>query len=268
MVYSCDMIRFNLEFYEKGLRYVSRYLSDITRVDIRSYPSNFSDFKYKNLFTIDYGVSSMSVGLNFNGVRQPDNLKGFIEFNPNKCFCEQFSDDVRFIIGQAFKWDVVRWDLAIDIPLAREKLYLPKDQRIYTLQKVSNSDKTEYLGRRNNAGFVKLYNKTIESNLDYDLTRLEVTMPGKLEECFKYIPQVFIRNCGGVMVYEGLTKADLVLIELLQKEENPDIYLQRLNYRYRKKIEPYVNTDDVIEIEPWHIDQLLIDIYRDFCLEL
>lgn len=268
LTYSCDMIRFSLEFFEEGLKYVMRYISDISRLDVTSYPSNFGDFKYRNLFVIDYGFSTMSVGLNFNGVRKSDSLKGFIEFNPNKCCCEQLFQDVSYIIGNCFKWNLVRWDLAVDIPVKRELLYLPKDQRIYSLKKVSNTDKTEYLGSRNNVGFVKLYNKTIESNLDYDLTRLEVTMASNLNECLSYIPHVYIRGCGGVMVCDNLSKRDMVLIELLQKEENPDFYLKRLNFRYREKIEPYITGDDLIDIEPWYIEQLLNDIYREFCLVL
>lgn len=260
LIYSCDMIRLNLEFFNVGLENVSKYLCTSTRIDIEVYPINLCQFKYRNLVVIDYGESTMSVGLHFNGSRSSDTLKGFLEFNPNKCFCEQFEKDIAYIISQCFTSELVRWDLAIDIPIRRDFLYLPKDQRLYSMQKASNEDITEYLGRRNTVGRTKLYNKTLESNLDHDLTRYEVTLSGDFYDCGKYIGPVYRRNYDEVVLGKELKPNDQVLIELLQQCENPDYYFRRLSYHMRKKIELYVNCNDVIGFEPWYIDYLFNDI--------
>ena len=66
--------------------------------------------------------------------------------------------------------------MAIDIPVARSRLRLVKDQRKYTLMKYSNENMTEYLGVRSSHGQVKLYNKALERGLESDLTRLEITV--------------------------------------------------------------------------------------------
>lgn len=55
----------------------------------------------------------------------------------------------------------------------------------------SFQNRTEYLGKRSNVGFVKLYNKSIESKLDYDLSRLEITCEPNVHDFFQYVPNVY-----------------------------------------------------------------------------
>lgn len=261
-IYSCDMIRINLYLKEDGLKSLSNYFSDVNRFDVTIYPINLNNYKYRNMLTIDYGLSTMTIGLCFNSSSSKDMLKGFAEFNPNKCYCRQFLEDVSFLLKHCWKSELVRWDLAIDIPIKRSLLYLPKDQRMYGMHKLSNEDLTEYLGRRSNVGYVKLYNKTIEAQLDEDWSRLEITMSADMFESFKYIPSVYKRNYDEVVLSGELKQNDLVLIELLQQCNNPDLYLSRLSYHMRKKLEPYVNMSDALrcEFEPFYIDQLLNDV--------
>ena len=130
------------------------------------------------------------------------------------------------------------------------------------MQKSSNENLTEYLGRRNNVGFVKLYNKTIEADLNDDWSRLEVTMSADTWESLKYIPPVYRRNYDEVVLSSELKPNDLVFIELLQQCDNPDLYLNRLSYHMRKKLEPYVNISDTFryEFEPYYIDQILSEV--------
>ena len=56
----------------------------------------------------------------------------------------------------------VRFDLAIDLPVARDKVYLIKDKRVYEEYSYSAINKTQHLGVRNNYGRVKVYNKALE----------------------------------------------------------------------------------------------------------
>lgn len=95
--------------------------------------------------------------------------------------------------------------MAIDIPVARSRLRLVKDQRKYTLMKYSNENMTEYLGVRSSHGQVKLYNKALERGLESDLTRLEITVD--YERCswgeFKRLFPVVLDNGSQLLLYYG-----------------------------------------------------------------
>ena len=71
--------------------------------------------------------------------------------------------------------DIIEYDIAVDMPFSRDSFFLVKDKRKYQCVLNSSVDKTEYLGCRHEHGFVKLYNKQRESNLDYPLTRFEIS---------------------------------------------------------------------------------------------
>ena len=129
--------------------------------------------------------------------------------------------------------------MAIDIPIARSRLRLVKDQRKYMLMKYSNENMTEYLGVRSSHGNVKLYNKALERGLESDLTRLEITVD--YERCswgeFKRLFPVVLDN--GSQLPDDLTGRDYVLC--MACLEHPE-YLQHLSYCKGKKIEQLLAT--------------------------
>ena len=60
--------------------------------------------------------------------------------------------------------------------MPRENCFLVKDRRMY-IERRHGAEFTQYLGAKSSrVGRVKLYNKQAESNLDYPLTRLELTL--------------------------------------------------------------------------------------------
>lgn len=239
------MLRIVFDMRQDCAEAIGRRFSNPLRSDIKEYPLNFTDFKFRNLFVIDYGRSSMTVGLCFNGAKKEDVLKGFVEFNPNKCMDSmQIHSDLSFLLSRCVGYSVSRWDLAIDIPYDRERVHMTKDKRKYELSQTSYSNRTEYLGQRNSPGRVKVYNKTVESELDYSLTRVEITM-GKLNDYVgdfgKFVPDIWIDNPQHELVdYTGLSETQIVLCDLLRDSPNPEYYMTRIPYRIRKKIEPYV----------------------------
>ena len=239
------MLRIVFDMREDCAETIGRRFSNPLRSDIKEYPVNFTDFKFRNLFVIDYGRSSMTVGLCFNGSKKEDVFKGFVEFNPNKCMDSiQIHSDLSFLLSRCVGYSVSRWDLAIDIPYDRERVHMTKDKRKYELSQTSYSNRTEYLGQRNAPGRVKVYNKTVESELDYSLTRVEITM-GKLNDYVgdfgKFVPDIWIDNPQHELVdYTGLSETQIVLCDLLRDSPNPEYYMTRIPYRIRKKIEPYV----------------------------
>lgn len=205
---------------------------------------------------------SFSIGRQLNFLKENSHC-GFIEFNPNKCM--QFFEFQSFF--EAFmqlctSFDLVRYDCAIDLPIPRKQVkmirtsrcnyeYLcqsPKDDK--ELNKTDkeglllNTSVTEYQGRRNKNKFTKLYDKTKESKLDYDLTRIEFTFD-RAEVEFKNLPQFYIYDFKVISHsnedFAKLSQNDLVFVDLLRNSEDINYYLKNLTYRFRKKIEPFLN---------------------------
>lgn len=248
-VYSVDMLRLSLELRQDAINDINLFLANAERSDIKEYPQNLTSFKYRYLFTIDYGSSSMSIGLVFNGTKKEENYKGFIEFNPNKCITSdtcQCVKDLRFLIGCCVSADVVRYDLAVDIPLSRSCVHLLRGRKHYSVEMNDNEDKTEYLGQRNKVGRVKCYNKQKESDLDYPLTRLELTL-GKPSEWQKDIelnyPDVFYIDPQKSIDMSDLNSTNKVLLELLLDSPDINYYYMRLDKYMKKKLEPFVLGD-------------------------
>ena len=198
------------------------------------------DFKYRHQVTVKMETSSVTIGIGWNNGGKTDMSKGYVEFNPNKvCDTEQFTILLRQLKLACKHIILSRYDLAIDFPVKRSNLGLVKDSRKYAYEMCSVEDKTEYLGQRNKVGRVKLYNKTMESNLDSDLTRLEITvgdMP--LEDVQKLIPEV--TGLYGVVDASELTPTDSVLVELIRKQDDKEVYFKRLGRKKAEKLKPYI----------------------------
>ena len=235
-IYSVDMIRLKLVFMDKVQEFVT-WLSSIAvsadNLDIVHFLS-VRDFSYRNMFKIRTNEYSFAMAIGFNGSSASKN-NGWIEFNPNKCKGEFFDKFIMMLKDYTSTRKVSRFDLAIDIPIPRYLVRIHKDQRNYQYIH-SQSSETEYLGRRNNPGFIKLYDKKVESKLDYDLTRLEIT--ADLEDI--NFPTVKILPLQEKFEFGQISTTDKVLIRLLKEVDNPGMFLQDLKYEKRKKIEPYL----------------------------
>lgn len=248
-VYSCDKLRYKLEI--KDLKYsqgvLQQLLTAYGRLDVHQYPVNFSDFKFRHMFKIEYGDDSvMAVGIGFNGVKNSDISVGFLEVNPNKCFDSlQCMYDMQHIFDACWSFDLLRFDLAIDVPLPREALSLVKDGRKYMLNMRSAVNKTEYLGERSSTGYVKLYNKALEQKKeDGQLTRLEMTCAGNMtaDQIVNKLPYVFVASdkfaeSGGL---KALSSSQRVLVRALRSHPDRDDLFRNLCAGVRVKLRPYI----------------------------
>lgn len=250
-VYSCDMLRYKLEF--KVGKYAKtdlvRMLTAYGRFDVKQYPDNFADFKYRNMFTIDYDTSSMTVGIGFNGCKNEDFSIGFLEVNPNKCFDSlQCMADIQTIFDACWEYELLRFDLAIDLPFPRENVSVVKDGRKYALDMRSISNKTEYLGVRNSSGYIKLYNKSTEQGLEEeDITRLEMTCAGNwtADQIVAKLPYVFVANgSSGNDDLRHLSSTQRVLVRALRSHPDRDELYKSLNADMRVKLRPYLYDAD------------------------
>lgn len=117
-----------------------------------------------------------------------------LEFNPNKIGNHPvFSRILGYLHTRTSvsKRRIARFDLAIDIPVDRTYCFLVKDRRLY-IERRHGREYTQYLGAKSSSvGRVKLYNKAIESSLDYPLTRLELTLDPLLPYEKLNFPEVY-----------------------------------------------------------------------------
>ncbi len=192
-------------------------------------------------YTVSCSESSYTVGISPNwikGNRDVDIVR--LDYNPNKV-----KSEILPVLGQlgnlATSICIKRMDLAIDYRIKRRDMYLVKDKRQYRNIVNSIEDRTEYLGKRNNHGSVKLYNKTIEAKLEYDLTRLEITFDfDKKNEVNGYYPNyIYIPESIQLEIDTKLSGTDRVL--LLACLDNPD-YISMLEPRKQKKIRSIIGS--------------------------
>lgn len=252
------MVRYNYQIFSQNLDDFFKLLSRFELYEpscVFTYFPNKKSIGYADLWTLSFenqegekGVVSLGRQLNF--LKENAN-SGFIEFNPNKCmsfaafqkFFEEFSQ-------LCINLELVRYDCAIDIPVKRNSIKMIRSSRCnyeYLVQDkkeglVLNSSVTEYQGRRNKNKFTKLYDKTKESHLDYDLSRIEFTFDRNELE-FKNLPQFYVYDNKIIkdINLNKLSQNELVFVDLMRNSEDKNYYLKNITYRFKKKIEPYIN---------------------------
>lgn len=191
-VYSVDMVR--LEFDSVSDKAVMNYL-DQTMIfnNLDTFTSN-NIGKYRFMWVYDYadgmhggkmyfrdgtvledGTKGVRVKVGYLvNVRGGVSKRGFVEFNPNKCGWNA-RRLIKGLYDVGCDFQLVRYDIAIDVPVKRDCIRLVRDRRKYEYV-ISNGGPTEYLGSRNSPGRVKVYDKACELGLqEIDLTRIELT---------------------------------------------------------------------------------------------
>ncbi|MGL5649014.1 MAG: hypothetical protein ACRDDY_14285 [Clostridium sp.] len=176
--YSLDMLRVDFCISNKNLQWFYDNLSYDTRV-VHWETGSFKSYRHNFTFECDGNVTFW-VGAEPNwNVKKEVYKVVTVEFNPAKVGCDLYFQSIYLkLFNLSFKKPVVkRFDVAIDIPVARSNCYLVKDNRLYEeFKKSSDGEYTQYLGQRNKHGRVKLYNKAVELGMsDNNLTRLEIT---------------------------------------------------------------------------------------------
>lgn len=212
---SIDGLRLTFEIHPKEMSRLMNWYNFDYRPGTTDYKPRTAPFTYKYLRTIKYADDcSCTFGFWLNGTRE-DMYKGFIDVNPNKVFHkDEFWHDFNFIRSCTGNLEIARLDTAIDIPVQRQNILLYADRRRYELVRYSPENKTEYLGIRSSDNFVKIYNKTIESKLNYDLTRVEITSAPSYESFIRALPKISILN-DGIQYTTDLNRTDRAIIDLI-----------------------------------------------------
>lgn len=280
IIYSCDMLelRFHINVLKSQL-----FLDYIRHIEFR-YNFLYDYFKstrigsYRHLFSCVYSTDEVR-GANFtlacdlNECQYTEGMTCMIKFNPNKNDMVYIKGLLREIAGFVTPIDgkyfrLIRYDLAIDIPVKRENVVLIKrGKREY--HRVVSSSLTEYLGKRNSNGFTKVYDKTMESDLDYDLTRIEVTC-----EDLDIIPLPEVQLLQEQREdFSELNSTDMVLVNLIRRLEYDEqqLQLKLLGRTKREKLRGYIfpmqqafefNFASIHWVNVW-IDEILRCWYSD-----
>ncbi len=187
-----------------------------------------------------------------------------LKVNPNKHDGTDLMESVlKFVKEWCKDGYLVRYDYAVDIKCPIDDVIVIGSRKEKGLYKG-----TRYLGQRHKHGYCKIYDKKEEQKLSYDLTRIEYTFCG---DSIPVFDDILIR--APVNVQNGLEplsgQADLyldMLIELKALGADIEHYLQRINYRTRKKIEPYLYTGISLKVDDYILDYLLQLINDKFIL--
>lgn len=168
-----------------------------THYENRKNLSFFHNFSFEIKDGMSGDINTFWLGLGFNRFGNIDYTRWKIELNPNKVLpCDFTNELLQLLITNSYDMSLKEFDIAVDLPLKRECFSMStKNGRKYALIYNSDKDKTEYSGTRHTNGFTKIYNKTLESKLDKDLTRLEFTFTDiSYKSAVIGLPDIFITD--------------------------------------------------------------------------
>lgn len=269
VVGSVDMVRIELKFNHDSFTDVSKVLDTVTCDEYHYYATRGGIGSYKSLWTFGFNDSSVAIGVGlFSKSGTPNFDKGFIEFNPNKLAHDmRFQNLYKEIVSYCKDLRLLRWDAAFDYSVARSGVTLMRDRRMYEC--TCSRTTTEYLGRRNQPGRVKVYDKRDEADLDTDLTRVELTCSGdwSLEEMQKHWPRVLGVDAAAQALVPLNRRFVSALAKLMELGEPVEPFLNDLDKRTKKKIKDALATTN--EGTPFPFDifaQLLINLNEWTCL--
>lgn len=181
-----------------------------------------------------------------------------IEINPNKWHdTNLFKMLMDMVLEVAYEGYIDCVDYAIDVPFNLNDIVVLKSRKEYGEYKG-----TKYYGQRGKNGMVRIYNKMIESNLNYELTRIETRW--KTKDKFSSVDFGLIHR--NVASDSKLSLSTGLIVEMLQElkmlgSDNVDKYLSRMNYKTRKQIVEYMNGDLIkYQYDMVYLNQLMDDI--------
>lgn len=230
--------------------------------------------QYHQAYNVRFGSSSMTIKLLRNSSLMPDQCS--IDVNPNLCFGDKRClEAIAFLLSRSIQFHIRIYDVAVDIPLPRHLFRMEKDRRIKTVICRSRSNATEYCGKRNHAGFCKLYDKTAESKLETSWTRIEITYGNPLGDDFseslaKKLPIIKQKCADAARIMgtdERLSSTDRVLIAFFKKIKDPEFLAMQFKILDRKKqrrLKPYVYSDEMnIQFNLEAIRTVILDMINE-----
>ncbi len=187
-----------------------------------------------------------------------------IKVNPNK---HMDSEVMKRVLPFLQEWCtdgfLVRWDYAVDVPVAPSEISVIGSRKEKGLYKG-----TRYYGQRHKHGYLKIYDKQKEQKLETPLTRIEYTFQAGLPPSWDNItiraPVASQDGPKGDLRSAGLYLDMLIEIKALGGDIEP--FIERMNYRTYKKIEPFLYSGKQLQCDDDLINELLKKIYDVFII--
>lgn len=127
----------------------------------------YMNFMYKGIY--------LGFDNNWNKVFSKNTKNAVVEWNPNKVKLEEFPICLNILFDDLGKVEVMAFDVAYDIEIPLSNLIILKQHELQRMNILSHSSvETYYIGRFNENGFCRIYDKAKESKLDKVLTRIEI----------------------------------------------------------------------------------------------
>lgn len=267
--YSVDMIRLRVnlpvELVEEYIKIFSVEPSCIyyQRRELSAHKHNFK-FRVYNSLGVECGFW---LGIQHNSLKVGKSVDVVFEYNPNKCFGNSV---LEYILNTFYKdnsrVEVKKMDIAIDMPVNILKIKFNKDRRDLTIQDKGSDNKTFYIGSRSSEGHIKIYNKKRESNLDYELTRYEITIEPKMRidsmiATYKFNDKLLLPvSCIDDLQFDFDMKGQDIF-NILAVLDNP-MLLGLLDKRKAKKIKDRISSINPVTFDTANIKRVIVDFLR------
>lgn len=267
-LYSIDNLRFRLSASPSKMQEIMDALDryDGGTDDLTTYSQGKRIGGYRWLWQWRYDAhggkagekTSVVVGYGFvKGNGATDEGAGFIEFNPNKVADKGF-ELLHYLDMLEVRHVLVKYDLAIDYPVKRDKLRMIKDGRKYGCE-ISDS-MTEYLGQRNKPGRVKLYDKAAERGIVGCLSRVELTCDGSwsVEQVMAHLPKVYNYQVDLYRSLKGVTLAFAIALKVfLDRGDSLEPWLRLVDVRTRAKLRKVLSQGFTLQYDEWAVQNQL-----------
>lgn len=183
--------------------------------------------------------------------------------NPNKYLDMPYLQDFKdLLIKHCVDGELVKYDYAIDIKSIAD------DISIYGTRKEKGLYKgTRYFGQRHQHGYLKIYDKSKESNLDYNCTRVEYTF--KVGQAVRF-DNIYVKsNVLDSLVDKKINPTTQALIIACQSLKSNNIsyddVINALDKRMRKNVIDYIEGGSMkVEYDPSILKKLLDTVENNY----
>lgn len=279
ITYSIDLVKLRLALTIKFINEIRKnvYIVQTISKKLKYKESHRYDEMYLYIYEATYDINEGYMRVVIRYSPNSEAASCTIECNPNKCFsfCDCLSD-IGMLIEHSTSYYVHSMDIAMDIPTSMRNVEVRKDKRSFTRYCRKRGNETVYLGKRGKVNNVKVYDKQKESDLPYELTRVELKIGNPLGFNFmeftkNALPQIYVRtpeNYDEIIVNTSLSSTDRVLIMALRDHLNKVKLLHELDRKKTKKIQPYVLANTVkVDFDVEKIKEVAFRILNDLELE-
>lgn len=240
LIYSVDNVKIIFNITKEFLHEIKHSPAEVSLFKGCEYKRWHKGYYYKYIKYLENGAK-----MNISISNRHEKYQCSILCNPNKCFKDTRSIEfIKELLKRSTEYYISKLDIAVDIPVKYSLLEFDKSYAAkHTYQKNKGSYPMIFWGERNKKGYVRVYDKSDEAKLDYDVTRVEMTIgnPYGKNDTYRF-PSVWSHdNLNKADIPDNLSSTDISLIRLIVNNNDGLDEFNKLAYNKRKKLEPYIS---------------------------